>query len=166
MSTFSSRNQSTAIVPAKRQDIWALLSDADSLASLTPLVKGITAEGDEWCWNLAGISALGVTVAPTFTERMTFVEGEQIEFRHDPPGRNERAGANGTYELSDAPAGATQLYIDITICVELPLPRLSRRAVEGVMATTMAKTGDRFARNLYEKLGLDPADASKSVVVS
>lgn len=166
MSTFSSRNQSVAIVPAKREKIWALLSDAGSLASLTPLVRGITAHGDEWSWNLASISALGVTVAPTFTEHMTFVEGERIEFRHDPPGKNERAGANGTYKLSDAPGGATKLAIDITICVELPLPRLSRRAVEGVMASTMARTGDRFARNLYQKLGLDPADAAKSVVSS
>ena len=34
--------------------------------------------------------------------------------------------------------------------------RLSRRAVERVMATTMQRTGDRFATNLYHHLGIEP----------
>lgn len=158
MATFSSRNQSTAVVPAKREAIWAVLSDPRALAGLTPLVKAITAEGDLWCWQLGGISALGVSVSPSFTERMTFTEGELIEFEPDPPfGPDQRAGAEGTYELSDAPAGGTKLAIDITIRAELPLPRMAKRPVEKVMASTMAKTGDRFARNLYKKLGIKPA---------
>ena len=158
MAAFSSRNRSNAIVPAERSAIWALLSDADALAELTPLIRTITVEDDLWCWQLNGISALGVSVAPAFTERMTFVEGEQIEFRPDPPfGTGQRAGAQGTYDLADAPGGGTELAIDITIHVELPLPRLSARAVEKVMAASMVRTGDRFARNLYERLGLDPA---------
>ena len=165
MATFSSRNQSTAVVPAKREAIWAVLSDPTALAGLTPLVKKITADGDLWCWQLGGISALGVSVSPSFTERMTFTEPERIDFEPDPPfGPDQRAGAEGTYELSDAPDGATKLAIDITIRAELPLPRVARRPVEKVMASTMAKTGDRFARNLYKKLGLEaawvPADTS------
>lgn len=157
MATFSSRNQSTAVVPAEREAIWAVLSDPEALAELTPLVKAIRADGDLWCWQLSGISALGVSVAPSFTERMTFAEGERIEFSPDPPFGEQRAGAEGTYRLSDAPKGSTKLAIDITITAELPLPRAARRAVEKVMATTMARTGDRFARNLYVRLGLDPA---------
>ncbi len=165
MTTFSSRNRSKARVPARRDAIWEILSQPDSLAALTPLVKGIEADGDTWCWQLAGISALGVSVAPSFTEAMSFEEGRHIGFRHDPPDKNgERAGANGNYDLRDAADGATELAIDITICVELPLPRLSRRAVEKVMATTMAKTGDAFARNLYQRLGLNPSRASESVI--
>ncbi|MGI8755047.1 MAG: SRPBCC family protein [Acidimicrobiales bacterium] len=165
MTTFSSRNRSTAIVPAPRSAIWDALSDPNSLASLTPLVSEIRASGDTWSWALTGISALGMTVAPTFTEQMTFEDQRHIGFRHDPPeAGGERAGANGHYDLADAPNGATRLVIDITICVELPLPKLSTRAVERVMATTMARTGDAFARNLYTRLGLDPARAGESVV--
>ena len=157
MASFSSRNRSTATVPAPRDEIWKVLTDPASLADLTPLVASITAEGDVWTWKLSGISALGVSVAPSFTERMVFTDGTRIEFHHESPeGVEERAGAVGTYVLSDEGSG-TRLAIDITIEVELPLPRASRRAVERVMATTMAKTGDRFARNLYKKLGLDPA---------
>jgi carbon monoxide dehydrogenase subunit G len=157
MASFSSRNQSTAVVPAKRDAIWAVLSDPEALAELTPLVKAITAYGDLWCWQLGGISALGVSVAPSFTEHMTFTEGERIVFAPDPPFGTQRAGADGTYQLSDAPEGATRLAIDITISAELPLPRLAKGAVEKVMATTMTRTGDRFARNLYKRLGLDPS---------
>jgi carbon monoxide dehydrogenase subunit G len=164
VTTFSSRNQSTAVVPADRDAIWKILSDPSALASITPMVTSITAEGDEWTWKMSGVAALGVSVAPTFTEQMGFTEGTRIDFRHDPPAKNERAGVNGTYDLADAKDGATELRIDLTMCVELPLPRAARRAVEKVMASSMARTGERFARNLYERLGLDPDDAASSIV--
>lgn len=164
MTTFSSRSQSTAVVPAERDAIWKILSDPGALAAITPLVTSITAKGNEWTWKMSGISALGVSVAPTFTEQMSFTEGTHIDFRHDPPAKSERAGVNGTYDLSDAADGETRLGIDLTMCVELPLPRPARRAVEKVMASSMAKTGELFARNLYERLGLDPDDAASSIV--
>lgn len=161
MTAFSSRNQSTADVPASQEAIWAVLSDPDALARLTPLVRAITADGDLWCWQLSGISALGLSVEPAFTERMTFTDGTCIRFRPDPSfGDGQRAGATGTYELSERADGLTNLAIDITIEVDLPLPKLSANAVQRVMATTMARTGDRFARNLYEQLGLDPSTAT------
>jgi len=158
MTTFSVRNTSTAVVPAPRQAIWDLLADPSTLAALTPLVTSIEANGDRWRWNMTGIRALGICVAPTFTERMTLRPTEHIGFRHDPPsGTDERASAEGTYDLADVDGG-TSLSIDITISVDLPLPRMARGAVEKVMAATMARTGERFAANLYERLGLDPAD--------
>lgn len=149
-------------MPADPAAIWKVLSSPDRLAQLTPLIKAITAKGPIWCWQLNGISALGVTVAPSFTERMTFTEGERIEFRHDPPtGADERAGAEGVYRLSDGGEGLTHLAVDITIEVELPLPAVSRRAVQRVMATSMERTGDRFAQNLYRHLGIDPAKVAR-----
>jgi carbon monoxide dehydrogenase subunit G len=161
VATFSSRNVSAATVPAAPTDIWAVLRDAGELAALTPLVRHIDVDGDIWVWHLRGISALGVSIEPTFTEHMAFDPARSITFEHRPPdGRNERAGAHGRYELHDLGGVRTRLHIDITLCVELPLPRMSRRAVERVMATTMQRTGDRFAVNLYERLGLDPATAT------
>ena len=82
-------------------------------------------------------------------------------FEHRPPaGSTERAGADGRYELDDRGDGRTRLFVDISLCVDLPLPRLSRRAVEKVMATTMQRTGDRFGLNLYRRLGIDPSTAT------
>jgi carbon monoxide dehydrogenase subunit G len=158
LTTFSARNHSVAVVPAPRQRIWHLIEDAAVLAELTPLVRTIDVDGATWTWHLRGISALGVSVSPTFTELMTFDEPAAIRFEHRPPnGRNERAGARGTYLLEAIDDGHTRLEIDLTLCVELPLPRLSRRVVEATIAATMQRTGDRFAVNLYERLGLDPA---------
>ncbi|MCU1502301.1 MAG: Polyketide cyclase / dehydrase and lipid transport, partial [Ilumatobacteraceae bacterium] len=158
LAAFSSRNESVAVVTVGRQRIWSVLRDADALASLTPLVRSIDVDGDVWTWHLRGISALGASVAPTFTERMTFDEPREIGFAHRPPdGRSERAGANGTYVLDAVGDESTRLSIDITLCVELPLPRLSRRAVEKAMAAMMQRTGDRFAVNLYQRLGIDAA---------
>lgn len=157
MATFGSRNRSIATVPVSPERIWEVLTDPGLLAELTPLVDHITARGDVWTWQLAGISGLGLEVAPAFTERMTFVPISLIEFRHDPPpGRTERAGVDGTYRITRVEEGSSKLAIDLTMCVELPMPRVAAPVVERIIATTMGRTGDAFSRNLYRHLGLDP----------
>lgn len=161
MSRFESRNVSRADVPAPRTAIWEVLTDPRALTDLTPLLEGIAVDGDRWCWKLGGIRALGVEVAPSFTEQMTFDDPSCIRFRHDPPaGTTERAGAHGVYELIELDPATTRLHIDITLHVELPLPAVSRRAVERVMSSTMARTGDVFAQRLYDRLDIDPSSVS------
>lgn len=158
MATFSARNISTSTVPVTADQIWKQIADPASLTALTPLVRSIVVvEGDLWRWQLTGIEALGICVAPTFTERMQFIEPRLIRFNHETAnGERERAGADGTYELTQRGDG-TELKVDIALTVELPLPRLSAGAVERVMKASMQRTGKRFAVNLYHRLGLDPA---------
>ncbi len=145
--------------------IWDVLTRPDLLAELTPLVDRIMARGDVWTWTLAGISGLGIKVAPTFTERMRFTPISRIDFGHEPPpGRSERAGVNGTYLITQVDESTSKLAIDLSLCVELPLPGFSRRMVEGIMATTMGRTGGAFARNLYRHLDIDPTTVSIRVV--
>lgn len=157
MATFSARNISASTVPVTADRIWAQICDPASLTALTPLVRSIVVEGDLWRWQLMGIEALGVSVAPTFTERMEFIEQRLIRFNHETArGERERAGADGTYELTQR-GEETELKVDISLTIELPLPRLSAGAVERVMKASMQRTGKRFAVNLYHRLGLDPA---------
>ncbi|MEP7048623.1 MAG: SRPBCC family protein [Ilumatobacteraceae bacterium] len=157
MAIFSARDISASTVPVPAARIWAQICDPASLTALTPLVRSIVVEGDLWRWQLAGIEALGISVAPTFTERMEFIEPRLIRFNHEAAdGEHERAGADGTYELTDH-GEETELKVDIALSVELPLPRLSAIAVERVMRASMQRTGKRFAVNLYHRLGLDPA---------
>ncbi len=154
MASFSARNQSTAVVPADRSAIWDALTDPALLTKLTPLLTGIEADGELWRWQLGRISALGVTISPAFTELMRFDPKSLIEFSHQPPsGTREYAGAAGSYRLTEV-SGGTELAVDLTLTVELPLPRLSAGAVERVMSATMARTGDRFAKNLLRHLGV------------
>lgn len=156
MTAFTANNTSSAVVRAPRSQIWAILTDPDKLADLTPLVRTIEANGSTWVWSLAGIKGLGMEVAPTFTEAMDFLPEERIDYAHTPPaGTTEWAGADGWYRLADHPTGTT-VSISITLHVDLPLPRLSTRAVEGVMHQAMVRTGDAFARNLDRELGLRP----------
>ncbi len=165
MTAFRSRNHSVATVPVAPEQIWAVLIDSDLLARLTPLVDRIVPTRDRWAWTLAGISGLGLEVAPTFTERMTFVPISRIDFQHEPPpGSNERAGVNGTYQITRVGDSSSKLRIDLSLCVELPLPSFSRRAVEKIMAATMQRTGDAFARNLYRHLDIDPTSVSIRVI--
>jgi carbon monoxide dehydrogenase subunit G len=164
MARFESSVVSQADVPATRETIWGVVTSPEHLANLTPLIKRIQADGDLWQWQLNSISALGTRITPTFTEKMTFEEGHLLAYEHRPrPGSNERAGARGTYTLDDLPDGGTHLSVDLTLHVELPLPGISRRAVERVMFTMMTRTGQKFAENLYAYLGVDgtPTPAPK-----
>lgn len=157
MTRFEATNHSTDVVPAPRQDIWDALTDPATLTDLTPLLRRIDTDGDRWVWHMFGISALGVEIAPSFTETMEFSPAERIDFSHTPPaGQHERAGADGRYLLSDTEAG-THLDIRLTIHVELPLPAMSRGAVRRVMEQSMRTTGDRFAHNLLTHLGVRAA---------
>jgi carbon monoxide dehydrogenase subunit G len=138
-------------VKADQAALWKALTDPDLLPRLTPYLHSIDADGDRWRWNMARIPVLGISVAPSFTERMTFDEPRRIEFTHDPESGQEKAGVEGTYELEEV-EGGTRLSIDIDICVDLPLPGMARGAVERAMGGVIAVMGRRFAANLLRHL--------------
>jgi carbon monoxide dehydrogenase subunit G len=153
MPWFSASTQSTAVVSASRDGVWKTLTDPGVVASLTPLVRDITASGDVWCWQMARVPVLGLSVTPAFTEQMTFTDGFRIEYAHAPPaGSTERAGADGWYELSDADGGGTALAISLTVKAELPVPRAAGPAVRAAMSGVMATMGAGFSRNLLKHL--------------
>lgn len=159
MTRFTATTESDAIVPADRMDIWSALTDPKLLPELTPLLRRIDADGDRWTWHMTRISALGVSISPSFTERMIFTDGRRIEYTHTPPdGTRERAGAEGWYDLSDVDGG-TALRISLTLDVDLPLPRSATPAVRRVMQATMNRMGDKFSANLLHHLGLEPGAA-------
>ena len=153
MTQFSSSVHSTADVSAPRQAVWDTLTDPTLLPKLTPMLERIEADGDTWRWSMVCISALGVSIAPSFTEQMSFDPPTRIVYTHRAPaGARERAGAEGVYQLSEIDGG-THLEIDLTLTIDLPLPRAAGPAVRGVMHSMMTRTGDRFAANLLTHLG-------------
>lgn len=161
MARFSVRNASSSTVPVGAHELWEIITDPNQLAALTPLIDSIEADGMIWVWKLHPIEALGLKVEAEFTELMRLTELERIEFEHSPPkGHNERVGAAGIYEFTPDGPTSTALAVDLTLSVDLPVPRLAARSIEGVMRASMQATGRRFARNLYELLGLDPATAT------
>lgn len=157
MPTFRAHTHAEAVVLAPQLEIWAALVDPTLMAELTPFLKRITADGDHWHWEMSGIDVLGLRVAPAFTERMTFTEPDRIEFRHDPPAdAKERSGVEGRYDLRPVPeaeGGGTFLATDLTISLDLPLPRLSAPAVRATMTKVVDTMGERFSRNLLDHLG-------------
>jgi carbon monoxide dehydrogenase subunit G len=153
MARFTASTRNEALVAADRSDIWQAITDPDVLPRLTPYLHDIVVDGAHWRWEMAQLPVLHLHVAPSFTEHMTFVEGERIEFRHDPPaGLTERAGAEGHYALADA-AGGTRLRIELALAVDLPLPRASAPAVNRVMGRVIDHMGQRFAHNLLAHVG-------------
>lgn len=141
---------------ATRDQIWAILTDPVRLARLTPMVRSITDDGrGHWRWQLAGIDVLGSSLTPSFTVAMEFVENERIDFTPAPPkGLSERAAVTGWYVLSDPPAGTSgvALATSLEIALELPLPRVSRPAVESAMRRVVGGMGTQFSKNLLREL--------------
>lgn len=153
MARFSATTRSAVVLAVPRERIWAALVDPELLPRLTPLLRRIEVDGPFWRWHLTGLSVLGVGITPVFTERMVFYEGRGIGYTHaPPPGVLEPAGAEGSYVLVDVPGG-THLAIELTLTVELPLPRLAAPAVRTVMTATMQRMGERFGVNLMRHLG-------------
>ena len=153
MATFTASTRSDAVVKAERMKVWAAITDPELLPRLTPYLSRIVADGEHWRWEMVKLPVLNLTVAPSFTERMTFEEGKRIEFTHDPPqGEDEKAAAEGTYHLKDAGPGETDLSIELTLHIDLPLPRAASPAVTRVMAKVMDRMGQKFAANLLAHL--------------
>ncbi len=153
MTRFTATVKSAADISADREAVWKALTDPALLARMTPLLADIRADGDVWTWTMIRFSALGVTICPSFTEKMTFDDGRRIDYTHAPPnGATERAGAEGSYVLDDV-AGGSHLQMQMTLSVELPLPRAATPAVQRVMRSTIDRTGQRFWGNLLAHLG-------------
>ena len=153
MTWFEANVASTADISAQRADVWQALTDPVLLPKLTPLLSSIDVDGDKWRWHMMKIAALGVSVVPVFTETMAFQDQSRIDYDHTPPpGKRERAGALGVYELGDVDGG-TRLDISLTLRVDLPLPKASAPAVQRIMRRTMERTGAKFAQNLLTHLG-------------
>ena len=141
---------------ATRGQVWAVLNDPDLVARLTPLVRSITDDGeDHWRWQLGGIDVLGSSLSPSFTVAMDFDPQQRIDITPaPPPGRPERAAVTGWYVLAEPPRGRRGVHLStsLEIAVDLPLPRLSRFAVEASMQRVVDGMGAVFAKNLLAHL--------------
>ena len=158
MTWFSATRTSEAVVTADREQVWAVLSDPDEVARLTPLVRRIDVDGRHWRWSMEEIPGLGISLAPAFTVLMEADEPSRIAFTHDPPeGARERAGVEGTYTLEPHASG-TRLDIHVKVRVDLPLNRLAKPAVRTAMEGVLATMGRGFGRNLLDRLGADQVD--------
>lgn len=151
MTAFTVRNRSAARVEAPPGEVWDALTDPALLPRLTPYLREIDVDGDRWVWHLRRVPVLGIGIAPSFTELMTFEPGARITFTHDPQRPEERAGVDGTYQLRPAGDG-TDLAIDLAITVDLPFPSLARPAVHTAMRGVVAAMGNRFSANLVRHL--------------
>ena len=159
MTRFTVSTTSEATVAADRERVWDALTDADLLPRLTPYLRRIDATtGDDgvvrWTWHLVRIPVLGSMVSPSFTEVMTYDEPARIDFVHDPERREEKAGVEGRYDLSEVGDG-THLAIALSISVDLPFPGLAKPAVHTAMRAVVATMGARFSHNLVRHLEKD-----------
>lgn len=153
MNSFTTSNRSAATITAEVDEVWAVLTDPDLLARLTPFLHTVTEHGEHWVWQLHRIPVLGAHFSFTFRERMDFDEPHRIDFTHDPaPGADETAGVMGYYALAPHARG-THLETSMTITVDLPFPGLLRPAVTTAMRGVVALMGQRFAHNLLHHLG-------------
>ena len=157
MNRFRARTTSTATLRSSPERVWDVLTDPELLPVLTPYLQRIEVHPapdgqNRWTWHLTHIPVMSATVMPVFTEVMTFEKPTRIVFAHDPARTEERTGVEGSYVLAPDGTG-TRVAIDLEIWCDLPLPRLSRIAVQTVMHGVVAAMGKRFAANMLRHLG-------------
>lgn len=152
MNRFRTSTSSEAVLAADVSRVWGVLTDPDQLTRMTPYLRRIDADGDRWTWHLARIPVLTTAVRPVFTELMTFDEHRRIGFRPHPGASGEQTGVEGEYLLRPTREG-THVGIDLALWVDLPLPRVARHGVQGVMHTVVAGMGRVFAGNMRRHLG-------------
>lgn len=152
MTRFRARNQSDATIKATPERAWEVLADPELLVRFTPNLRRIDADGTTWTWHLTRLPVLSSAIEPSFTVLMEFDEPRRIVFRRDESRTHEDAGVEGEYHLKPV-GGGTHLSIDLSIWVDLPLPGLTRPAVERMMTTVVAAMGIRFGQNMRRYLG-------------
>lgn len=152
MTRFEATMEDDEVVEASRDELWRVLTTPDELAPLVPRVERIQEIGDRWCWMLTRYEFLGISIQPSFTERIDTAPPSEITFTHDPGSRRENAGARGEYRLEEHERG-THLWIRITVHLDLPLPRFLSGAVESIMRREMRRTGEEFSANLLRHVG-------------
>jgi carbon monoxide dehydrogenase subunit G len=152
MATFTGRRHDVAEVPHPVEAVWELLVDPAQVARMTPLVHSIEVDDQErWVWHLQKVPLLGRGFDLTMTEEMVFTPTSRIDFRHGPLGPRSRAGAEGHYALEPAGTG-TRLEIALTVRAQLPVPGMTRAAVQPAMHGVLTQMGHRFATNLLAEL--------------
>ncbi len=152
MTRFTASNRSAATLKSSRKEVWTALTDPELLPKLTPYLHRIDVEDDRWTWHVAKVPVLGKSIGTTFTEVMSFDEPTRITYTHDKNRTEENSAVEGEYHLEEEGSGC-RVSIDISVSVDLPFPKATRRAVEGTMKGVMAAMGRRFAHNLLKHLG-------------
>lgn len=149
---FRARNKSEATIKAAPERAWEVLADPELLVRFTPNLRRIDADGNNWTWHLTRLPVLSSAIEPSFTVLMEFEEPRRIVFHGDESRTHENAGVEGEYHLKPV-GGSTHLSVDLSIWVDLPLPGLTRPAVERLMTTVVAAMGMRFGQNMRRYLG-------------
>lgn len=147
MTEFSARNRSKAVVKADRERIWEALTDPKLLAQMTPYLRTVDADGDEWRWNMVRLKVLTVSFDPSFTALMKLDRPNEIDFTPAPGRADDMSRVQGGYTLKEV-AGGTELTIDLEVTTNLPLPRAAGPAVRRTMAAVIAHMGKRYGDNL------------------
>lgn len=150
MTEFTARNRSTAVVHADRERIWQALTDPTLLAQMTPYLRRVDIDGDVWRWSMVKLSVLGVRFDPSFSALMKLDKPREIDFTPAPGHEDDTSRVEGTYLLEEARGeeSSTQLTIDLTITVDLPLPRAARGGVRRAMEVVIGYMGKKYGDNL------------------
>lgn len=152
MNRFATSIEKVAEIPYAQSAIWALVSDPDQVADMTPFLRDIrVVDSGTWVWELHGIPYPGGEFAAHFTEAMSLEEPTRIDFQHSPSGR-ELAGADGWYSLEALAPARTRLAIGLSVHAMLPAPAWANKVIEPAMHAVLQQMGNRFAANLEKAL--------------
>ncbi|MFT5222092.1 MAG: hypothetical protein ACI867_000389 [Glaciecola sp.] len=150
--TYRHKSRALAVRESSRAvpQIYAEMADVALLAALIPSVRRCFEVQDRWRWEMKTYRALGLSVTPEFDVDAVFSNEQGVRFR--PVGEvTEGARGEGEIGLTAGRIGAdflTEIRIEMTVTVDLQLPRMLGSAVGRIVTREVRQVIDDLADRL------------------
>jgi carbon monoxide dehydrogenase subunit G len=135
---------------AGAESVFALLADVPRSIAHFPDVESVEPRGDAWYWRLRELGAGPLRFQVVYASRYHVDAAARRVWWEAIPGVGN-ARIEGRWRIE--PDGAeTSITMDARYSLETPFPRLTRAAVEAVVAREQARLVDLYLANLVRTL--------------
>lgn len=130
--------------------VFALLADVPRSVAHFPEVESIAESGGAWFWRLRELGAGPLRFQAVYANRYHVQAAERrVWWEHVPGVGNARI--EGRWVLTPEGEG-TRIAMDASYRLATPFPRVTRAAVEAVVAREQARLVDGYLENLVRSL--------------
>lgn len=130
--------------------VYALLADVPRSIAHFPEVESVLPVGDHWRWRLRELGAGPLRFRVEYANRyFTDPVGRRVWWERVPGFGNTQV--DGRWVLAAA-AGGTRITMDARFVIDTPFPRLTRPAVEAIVARENERLIGGYMENLVATL--------------
>lgn len=134
-------------LPASRDEVWHVLSDASRFGALMPNVVRYEQVEDGWYWEMEGSSPVGHRLRPSFTLRYQLGAPRRLSFDSKERHHDDVPAARGEVALAEV-EGGTEATMRLEVHVAAPVPSLLLGPAERFFHGELGRLATGFIDNL------------------